>query len=261
MRVAVLGASGGVGQQLVRQGIDRGHDVVGVVRVSSQLDVPEGVVVRRGPLDDADFLADVFADCDAVASGLGLKTDGLSPFAKVEDPTFLRRSTAAIVTAMKETGRTRLVVVSAGGAGDSYEWMPGVFKAMIKTTSMRKVYPELTEMERVFLASGLDVCSARPSGLTDGPKTGETRVVTKFEGDPRSRARTSPTSCGRSSRRTRSRTARRSSPSRASGYQVSRAPTLTSAPRTASFCAAIHVSERRTDDTRTSSITPSNSSC
>lgn len=182
MKVAVLGASGGVGKELVNDAIARGHDVVAVVRPSSQLAPPNGVVVQRGSFDDGSFLATAFRGCDAVLSALGLKASGLSPFARVEDPSFLRKSTPIIVAAMKEAGVKRLVAVSAGGVGDSYEMMPGVFRAMIKTTVLRKVYPELHAMEQGFLHSGLDVCIVRPSGLTDGPKTGRVRVVTSFRG-------------------------------------------------------------------------------
>jgi putative NADH-flavin reductase len=182
MKIAVLGASGGCGAALVKEALARGHDVVAVVRPSSSVKPAERVVVRRGALDDAAFLATAVEGCDVVLSALGLKAKGFSPFADVEDPTFLRRSSPAIVKAMKDKGIRRLVAISAGGVGDSYAWMPGVFKAIIKTSVLRKVYPELDAMERVFFDSGLEVCVVRPSGLTDGPKTGQARVVRDFKG-------------------------------------------------------------------------------
>lgn len=182
MRLAIVGASGGCGGHLVTAALARGHEVVAVVRPSSQLTVPASVLVRRGALDDSAFLADAFAGSDAVLSALGVRAAGFSPFAKVEDLGFLRRSTPAIVAAMKQQGVRRVVAISAGGVGDSYAWMPAVFKAIIKTSVLRKVYPELEVMERLYLQSGLDVCVVRPSGLTDAGKTGRARVVTSFAG-------------------------------------------------------------------------------
>lgn len=63
----------------------RGHEVIAVVRGSSTLTEREGVVVKRGSLEDAAFLAEAIAGCHAVVSALGLRGSGFSPFAKVED--------------------------------------------------------------------------------------------------------------------------------------------------------------------------------
>jgi hypothetical protein len=60
--------------------------------------------------------------------------------------------------------------------------VPAFFRAFIATTSLRKVYPELERMEEVLFASGLDVCIARPTGLTDGPVTGAVKVVEGMAG-------------------------------------------------------------------------------
>jgi uncharacterized protein YbjT (DUF2867 family) len=42
MRVTVFGATGGVGSEVVRQGLAAGHDVVAVVRDPARLTVPAG---------------------------------------------------------------------------------------------------------------------------------------------------------------------------------------------------------------------------
>ena len=47
---------------------------------------------------------------------------------------------------------------------------------------MKSAYAQLEEMERQLLASGLDVCIARPTGLTDGPLTGKAVVAKGFTG-------------------------------------------------------------------------------
>ena len=87
-----------------------------------------------------------------------------------------------IVAAMKAEGARRILAISAGGVGDSHEKVPAFFRAFIVTTSLRKVYPELERMEEVLFASGLDVCIARPTGLTDGPVTGAVKVVERMAG-------------------------------------------------------------------------------
>lgn len=182
MKLVVLGASGGCGRSLVEQALARGHAVTAVSRPSSSYTPPAGAASARGEITDRAFLAATFAGHDAIVSGLGLRLSGLSPFASVEVPDLLSRSTPVIVQAMRDAGVRRIVAVSAGGAGDSWARMPGVFKVFVKTTALRKVYPELEAMERAYFDSGLEVCCCRPTGLTDEPATGRARVVEAVHG-------------------------------------------------------------------------------
>jgi putative NADH-flavin reductase len=182
VKLVVLGASGGVGRLLARGALDRGHAVTAVVRPSSDLDLPPAVDVLRGALDDAAFLTAALQGADAVLSGLGLRVAGLAPWHRPDDPTFLDRHGAALLEAMRRAGVERLAWVSAGGAGDSYAKTPAAFRAFIAMTSLRNVYPALSRLEAALLASGLDVCIARPGGLTDAPPQGGVRVVERMAG-------------------------------------------------------------------------------
>lgn len=182
MRLVVLGASGGCGKELVKQALARGHQVTAVVRPGSAYEPPGGAQVARGEVFDAGFLTATFRGADAVLSALGLRLPGLSPFARAEVPDLLTRSSPIVVEAMRVAGVGRLVAISAGGVGESYAWMPGVFKMFIKLTALRKAYAELEVMERVLFASGLDVTCCRPTGLTDGPATGAVKEVKRLTG-------------------------------------------------------------------------------
>lgn len=181
MKIVVLGASGGCGQQLVTLGLQRGHEVTAVVR-SATWQAPAGVRVLRGDLTNETFLRDAVRGQDAVLSALGLRLRGLAPWHQPERPDFLVASTAALVAAMKAEGVERLLAISAGGVGDSLQKVPGAFRAMIALTALKRAYVELAKMESALLASGLDVCLCRPSGLTDGPVTGSVKVVQGYRG-------------------------------------------------------------------------------
>ncbi len=181
MKIVVLGASGGCGQQLTIQAHQRGHTVTAVVR-SSTWQPPEGVKVVRGDLTQSTFLAEAIRGNEVVVSALGLRLPGLAPWAKPEQPDFLERSTPAVVAAMKAEGIRRLMAISAGGVGESRSRLPGAFRAMIALSALRFAYAELDKMEKVLLASGLDVFIPRPSGLTDGPITGQVKVATRYAG-------------------------------------------------------------------------------
>jgi putative NADH-flavin reductase len=181
MKLAVLGASGGCGAQLVSQAKLRGHEVTAVVR-SQAWQPPSGVQVLRGDLTNETFLREAVKGKDAVLSALGLRLKGIAPWNKPDDPTFLTRSTNALVAAMKAEGIKRVIAISSGGVGDSFAVMPGIMKFMIKNTALKYAFPELERLEAALLSSGLDVLMVRPSGLTDGPTTGQVKVARSYTG-------------------------------------------------------------------------------
>lgn len=182
MKLVVVGASGGCGKQLVEQALARGHEVTAVARPTAAYQPPAGARLARGDVFDRAFLAETFRGHDAVLSGLGMRLPSLSPFATPEVADVLSRSTPVIVEAMKEAGVRRILAISAAGVGDSYARSPLVFRLFIRLTALRKAYPELEAMERVLFASGLDVCCPRPTGLTDGPITGDVKITESLVG-------------------------------------------------------------------------------
>lgn len=69
MRVCIVGASGKLGQYMVRQSLDRGYEVVGVCREQSvgKLDAFKGrITVIPGATDDREVIKRAVAGCDGV---------------------------------------------------------------------------------------------------------------------------------------------------------------------------------------------------
>lgn len=170
MRISVLGASGGCGKLLVEQAAATGHDVTAVVR-SLEYQPPRGVKVVRGALTDEKTLREGLAGCEAVVSALGIRLMSIAPWAKPEQADFLSKATPALIATMQ-----------AGGVGDSRDKVPSAFRAFVSVSALRYAYAELEAMEQLLLASDLDLCICRPSGLTDGPVTGEVKVVDTIVG-------------------------------------------------------------------------------
>lgn len=105
MKIAIIGATGKVGQRLVVELKRRGHAVTGVAR--SQPAEDPGVPLRLADANDPAALADAISDHDAVMLA----------------GRFVSTSADAIVAAMKQAGVPRLLVV--GGAGTLFG-TPGV---------------------------------------------------------------------------------------------------------------------------------------
>jgi putative NADH-flavin reductase len=181
MKLAILGANGRSGQQLVLQALERGHEVTAVVR-DRTWSAPGPARTLRGEATDAAFLTGAFAGQDAAILAIGLRLGSIAPWARPEVPDLLTRAGAAVVAAAKAAGVKRVLAISAGGVGDSLAMVPGFFRAMIAVTALKASYRELEAMEGALLSSGLEVCLARPTGLTDGARTGNVKVCTRLAG-------------------------------------------------------------------------------
>ncbi len=183
MRIAVPGASGATGKQVVNAAVAAGHEVVAISRGDVDFGaLGKAVVVKRGDLCNLQFMEGAFDDCDAVVSCLGLRLKSLAPWAQPEVKDFLDDSTDAITMAMKARGVRRVVAISSSGVGDSAALLPAAFKVFMKVTALRHVMPALKRMEERYADSGLDATMCRPTGLTDGPATGKIIEATKLVG-------------------------------------------------------------------------------
>jgi len=159
-KLFVLGATGGIGRELVEQARQRGHLVTAFVRSPEKLDpLRDGVTVLRGDPRNADELRAALPGHDAVLSALG--PPGLGPTTLVSD---CARST---VTAMQATGVRRLLVVGVAVLFEN----DGILNAIGRRTFLRNVARDSADMERIVSASGLDWTIARPPRLTNGSLT------------------------------------------------------------------------------------------
>jgi uncharacterized protein YbjT (DUF2867 family) len=181
MKLLVFGASGRVGQWLVRLAAERGHGVTALVRPAAVLDAPSSVRASRGDVSDPSVLEAAVQGQDAVASCLGLRRAGRSPWAPLRSPPNLVESVVrALVPAMERAGVRRLVAISAGGVGDSIAQLTGPVRWPVTRGNIAAAYQDLARMESVLRASTLDWLAVRPVTLADGPPTGGARSVARY---------------------------------------------------------------------------------
>ena len=165
MNIAVFGATGGTGQQVVQQALAAGHSVSVLVRDAVRLAVQDErlTVVEGNVLDRAKVDATI-AGADAVIVSLGNTSN---------NPDYIvSRGTEVIVDAMTAVGRPmRLIVVSSLGVGESRDQVPFAFK-MLMNTVLKKAMEDKERQEALVKASGFDWIIVRPGGLINGPATG-----------------------------------------------------------------------------------------
>ena len=182
MRLLVLGASGGVGSELVRQAVAGGHAVVALARPRSAVAAPSGVEVVRGDVTDGAALQQALVGVDAVLCAVGMRrANPANPWSRSVSPPDLTATMARrLVAMMPNAGVRRVIAVSAAGVGDSALQLNVGMRWLLATTMIGDAYRDLERMERVFAESDLDWLAPRPTRLTGGPHTGRVQVVTSF---------------------------------------------------------------------------------
>ncbi|MEV5613463.1 NAD(P)H-binding protein [Streptomyces sp. NPDC052225] len=179
MKLTVFGATGGIGQEIVKQALAAGHEVTAVVRDPARFTVTgERLEVFRGDLKDPESLRPAVAGRDAVLSGLGAR--------KRSDAGIATELTRSVLAAMEAEGVRRLLVVSAGPVGPEPADSPLADRVMLKLVGaiLKDVYVDLAAMEAELARSATDWTSVRPPRLQDKPLTGSYRTV--VGGFPRS---------------------------------------------------------------------------
>ncbi|MFD7387515.1 NAD(P)-dependent oxidoreductase [Streptomyces sp. NPDC059852] len=172
MKLTVFGATGGIGQEIVRQALAAGHEVTAVVRDPARLPVTgAGLEVFRADLTDPEAVRPAVAGRDAVLSGLGARTR--------KDAGITTRLTRTVLRAMEAEGTRRLLVVSAAPLGPAAPEDGPLDRTMHAVVSkvLKSVYDDLREMEAELACSSVEWTSVRPPRLQDKPLGGAYRTV------------------------------------------------------------------------------------
>ena len=165
MKLVVFGASGGTGQEIVKQALDQGHEVTAFVRDPKKLTIKDSKlhIIEGDVLKDQPAITSAIAGRDAIICALGvansLKSAGL-----------IAGSLAAIVPAAKKHEVRRLILISAFGVGDSARNAPLVPRLMYRLL-LGDIYRDKNAGEDIVKASGLNWTIIHPVMLTTGPKT------------------------------------------------------------------------------------------
>jgi len=164
MKIAIFGATGGTGTELVKQALERGHSVTAFVRNPAQLaDKGEGLTFVTGDIHDVASVGRCIQGHDAVLCALG---------ARDLKKTMIRtEGTVTILSAMKQNNVRRLIVVSAMGVGKSWNSL-SMFNKLLFAILMKSTREDHEAQEAAVKESGLDWTIIRPSGLVNTPRTG-----------------------------------------------------------------------------------------
>jgi len=161
MKIAVFGATGPTGQQLVKLALQKGHTVTVLARTPEKLTMQDkNLTVIKGNALNYKDVEKVVKEQNAVLSALGVKPPSRE---KVVGP-----AVKNIIRAMKAHSVDRLIVESAFFMDEKVR--KGIFVKLLNATFMKGLYEDKKEQNKALFSSNLKWTEVRPTMLTNGPK-------------------------------------------------------------------------------------------
>ena len=184
MNIAILGATGGTGQELTEQALALGHTVKVLVRSPDKVALRHDrlEVVKADLLDEsASTLAKKLGGSEVVLSALGVLSLGITHF--------YSDTAKLLVAAARQADVKRVMFVSSVGA-DPAEHEPWWYLWFVRRLLIN-YYVDMARMEQFVMdtvtdtvtvtgTAGLEWIIVRPSYLTNGKKTGVYRVTPRY---------------------------------------------------------------------------------
>lgn len=175
MKIVLIGATGNVGRRIAAEALERGHEVVGVVRDPSAVASPDPRIrLVKGDATDPASVAEVVRGADAVVSAISPR-----PNARGLPAPSLAANARALIAGLREAGVTRVLYV---GGASSLEVAPGTMLADLPDfpAAYRDEAREGREALDVWRgeAEGLDWTYLSPAAeIGPGERTGRYRTT------------------------------------------------------------------------------------
>lgn len=165
MKIIVFGATGGVGQSVVKQAVENGFEVTAFVRTPEKLQTThEKLTIIKGDAFNQQEVTAAIAGHDAVVSCLG-SSQGMKKSTELQD------MVKNIVAGMQEQDVKRIVYTASAGI---YNELPGISGKLMMGMLKNALTDHRAAVDWIE-SHGLNYTIVRPMGLTNGPFSGQYR--------------------------------------------------------------------------------------
>lgn len=176
MKIAVIGAAGGIGLALTQQALEQGHEVTAVMRNPGKLTLAHPKLhVAKGDVRDQASIEAALRGQDAVFVSIGV------PPSRKPITTF-SQGASGVLAALQKTPHVKFVSVTGIGAGDSRGHGGFFYDKILQPLLLKEIYNDKDREEAIIKASGAEWMIVRPGMLTNGARTGSYRVLTDLNG-------------------------------------------------------------------------------
>ena len=174
MKLSIIGATRGIGRNLVEQALGQEHAVTALVRRPQRLGINhERLTVVAGDILDPEAVKQAVEDRDSVCI-----TIGTGPSRR--PVTVFSKGTKNVIEAMTHSKSQMLVCVTGIGAGDSKNHCGFFYDKIFNPLFLKTIYEDKNRQEELVRHSSLEWVIVRPGFLTNGPLTGTYRALTEL---------------------------------------------------------------------------------
>ncbi|MDD3763159.1 MAG: SDR family oxidoreductase [Nevskiales bacterium] len=174
LKIAVIGATRGIGSALVEAALADGHEVTALARVPGRMTISHARLnVVAGDALDPDAIAKVVEGQDVVCVCLGTTriTRAITLFSR----------SAEILSRALEPEQL-LIAVTGLGAGDSKGHCGFFHDHIFLPVVLGRIYADKNRQESIIRRSLTRWIIVRPGLLNNGPRTGHYRALTDLKG-------------------------------------------------------------------------------
>ncbi len=176
MNILIIGATRGIGAELLNQALSKKHQVTVLARDPAGIQSNEiDLRLIRGDILDDDAVDSAVEGQDAVCL-----TIGRGPTRK--PVTLFSEGTRSVIWAMRRHSVNRLICVTGIGAGDSKGHGGFLYDRIINPLLLKTIYEDKDIQEALIQGSDLEWVIPRPGFLTDGPRTESYKALTELQG-------------------------------------------------------------------------------
>lgn len=171
MKVAIFGATGIVGAAITKQALEQGHEVTILTRDSRKVKIRDNrLSIVEGDVTDRETVRKVLAGREAVIQALGIGGKGTGA-----PTTFVSDANRLIMGEMELADVSRLIAISAIGAGDSLRFLPWIYRKLMPVMMkwFQAIIDDKNRMEPAIERSGLEWTIVRCTTVKDAPAKGK----------------------------------------------------------------------------------------
>ena len=173
MNITIIGASGGIGLETVKRGLNRKHSITTLSRSEIAIEEKNSLNVILGDATNKADLLNSIQKAEAIIVTLGT--------GKNMKPTTLFSDFAKLIVEIHKENKIAIpfIFVTGFGAGESKNYVSWAVKVFLKYF-LKDVYADKTKMEEIITNSDLNWTVVRPGRLLGKELTENYRVENKL---------------------------------------------------------------------------------
>jgi len=173
MNITIIGASGGLGLETVKRGLNRKHTITTLSRTEIKIEEKKSLKMIIGDATNKTDLFNSIQNAEAIIVTLGT--------AKNMKSTTLFSDFAKLIVEINRENKINIpfIFVTGFGAGESKNYVSWFIKLFLNYL-LKDVYADKTKMEEIITESNLNWTVVRPGRLLDKELTEKYRVENKL---------------------------------------------------------------------------------